>query len=187
MTYTMTVSQKINHKSHPSITSAKIRNLTATSGPSANCDFRPLSQNKCSWFPTDCCANLHGCIYLQGTCLFASQLPIQQQYVRQSKHTNNCMTIRLSAAHEPHVMQHYKYILTYDRGRDKGPFNLHFMALKQVLPLLLQPHKLICTIIHTKFHENLSNGLTFKKTESLLVLLLGKESRQKKIFLICSG
>jgi hypothetical protein len=77
-------------------------------------------------------------------------------------------------------MQHYKYIPTYDTGRDKGCFNLHFTALKQVLPLLLQPHKLICIIIHTKFPENLSNGLKFKKTESLFAFLLEKESRQKK-------
>lgn len=59
-------------------------------------------------------------------------------------------------------MQNYMCIVTYDIGRDNGHFNLHFMALKQVSALLLQPHKLICTIIHTKFHENLSTGLKFK-------------------------
>jgi hypothetical protein len=59
----------------PPKTSATIRNLTATSRTSANCDFRPLSWNNCPWFPTICGANLLGYIYLQGTCSFASQLP----------------------------------------------------------------------------------------------------------------
>jgi hypothetical protein len=162
MTYTMTVSQKINHKSHPSTTSAKIRSLTATSGPWPNCDFRPLSWNNCSWFPTECCA------------------PIQQQHIRQAKHTNNCMTIWYQQ-HEPHVMQHYKYILTYDTARDKGHFNLHFMALNQLLPLLLHLTSSYVLLFTPNFMKIYQMAWSLRKQKAFLFFFLERKADKKII------